>query len=106
MGNTDKPAMADTTHPAATRPWGVVAEFDSASAIYRAAEATTAHGYTRVDAHTPFAVHGLDRALRQGPSPLGWIVLTCGITGVCLAQLMMPSVLWRRSQQLDGNAHG
>lgn len=69
--------------------WGVVAEFDSAAAIYQAAEKTTAGGYTRVDAHTPFPVHGLDKALRQGPSPLGWIVICCGATGICLAQLMM-----------------
>jgi hypothetical protein len=72
-----------------TQSWGIVAEFESASAIYQAAEKTTAQGYTRVDAHTPFVVHGLDKALRQGPSPLGWIVLCCGITGICLAQLMM-----------------
>src|SRR5262245_49497846 len=69
--------------------WGIVAEFDSAKAIYHAAEKTTAQGYTRVDAHTPFVVHGLDKALRQGPSPLGWIVLCCGITGICCAQLMI-----------------
>jgi len=72
-----------------TTKWGIVAEFESAAAIYKAAEKTTASGYTRVDAHTPFAVHGLDRALRQGPSPLGWIVVCCGLTGICLAQLMM-----------------
>lgn len=72
-----------------TQKWGIVAEFDSARAIYQAAEKTTAHGYTRVDAHTPFPVHGLDKALKQGPSPLGWLVLCGGITGICLAQLMM-----------------
>jgi hypothetical protein len=69
--------------------WGVVAEFESAAAIYHAAEKVTAAGYTRVDAHTPFPVHGLDRALRQGPSGLGWIVVCCGILGIFLAQLMM-----------------
>jgi hypothetical protein len=69
--------------------WGIVAEFDSASAIYQAAEKTMANGYQRVDAHTPFPVHGLDKALRQGPSPLGWLVVCCGLTGICLAQLMM-----------------
>ena len=72
-----------------TNKWGVVAEFDSAAAIYTAAEKTTAQGYTHVDAYTPFPVHGLDRALRQGPSHLGWIVVCCGITGICLAQVMM-----------------
>ncbi|MFK7739464.1 MAG: DUF3341 domain-containing protein [Planctomycetota bacterium] len=75
MTNTDK--------------WGVVAEFDSAPAIFHAAEKITAEGYTRVDAHTPFPVHGLDKALKQGPSGLGWIVVCCGFTGICLAQLMM-----------------
>ncbi|MBK8099204.1 MAG: DUF3341 domain-containing protein [Planctomycetes bacterium] len=72
-----------------SNPWGVVAEFDSAAAIYAAAEKTTGHGYTRVDAHTPFPVHGLDHALKQGPSHLGWIVICCGALGIALAQLMM-----------------
>ena len=72
-----------------TQKWGIVAEFDSARAIYQAAEKTTAQGYTRVDAHTPVPVHGHDKALKQGPSPLGWLVLCGGITGICLAQLMM-----------------
>lgn len=75
--------MANTTK------WGVVAEFETPAAIYAAAEKVTAQGYTRVDAHTPFPVHGLDGALRQGPSPLGWIVVCCGLTGIALAQLMM-----------------
>lgn len=72
-----------------TAKWGIVAEFESAAAIYQAAEKVTSQGYTRVDAHTPFPVHGLDRALRQGPSPLGWLVVCCGLTGIALAQLMM-----------------
>ena len=69
--------------------WGIVAEFDTPAAIYPATEKVTAHGYPRVDAHTTCPVHGLDKALRQGPSPLGWIVICCGATGICLAQLMM-----------------
>lgn len=75
--------MANTTT------WGIVAEFDSAAAIYQAAAKTTAQGYRRVDAHTPFPVHGIDKALNQNESPLGWIVVCCGLTGICLAQLMM-----------------
>lgn len=75
--------MANTTK------WGIVAEFDSPSAIYQAAKKTTDEGYSRVDAHTPFPVHGIDAQLRQGQSHLGWIVAACGLTGVILAQLMM-----------------
>lgn len=69
--------------------YGVVAEFESATAIYEAAKRVTDKGYTRVDAHTPFPVHGIDHALRQRPSHLGWIVVTCGTLGIIGAQLMM-----------------
>ena len=69
--------------------YGAVAEFESPAAIYEAAEKVTAAGYTRVDSHTPFAVHGIDKALRQGPSHIGWIVLSGGIAGILGAQLMM-----------------
>lgn len=69
--------------------YGVVAEFESAAAIYRAANEVTDEGYRAVDAHTPFPVHGLERALRQGQSHLGWIVFFCGLLGVAGAQLMM-----------------
>ena len=72
-----------------TNNWGAVAEFDSAAAIYHACEKVTAEGYTRTDAHTPFPVHGLDKALKQPESGLGWIVVCCGLTGIFLAQLMM-----------------
>ena len=72
-----------------TNKWGIVAEFDSAASIYQACKKVMEKGYTRVDAHTPFPVHGLDKALRQGPSHLGWIVLCFGITGIGVAQLMM-----------------
>ena len=69
--------------------WGMVAEFDSAAAIFEAAGKTTAAGYSRVDAHTPFPIHNLDRQLKQPPSGLGWIVITCGLLGIILAQVMM-----------------
>ena len=67
----------------------VIAEFESAAAIYKAAKETTDAGYTRVDAFTPFPVHGLDRALKQKDSPLGWLVIVGGATGLALSQLMM-----------------
>lgn len=69
--------------------YGVVAEFETPAALYHAAEKLTQKGYTRTDAHTPFPVHGLDKALAQGPSPLGWLVVCGGIAGIAGAQLMM-----------------
>jgi hypothetical protein len=69
--------------------WGVVAEFDSPAAIYQAAKKTTDQGYTRVDSHTPFPIHGIERALKHPPSHLGWFVICGGIAGITAAQLMM-----------------
>lgn len=78
-------AMTDSP----TQLWGVVAEFESPRAIYDAAERATDAGYTRVDSHTPFPIHGIENALRHPPSHLGWFVVVGGITGITAAQLMM-----------------
>jgi len=71
------------------RKWGVVAEFDSARAIYAAAKKIMDLGYARVDAHTPFPVHGLEHVLKQGSSHVGWICAVMGLFGIAGAQLMM-----------------
>lgn len=68
--------------------FGAVAEFESASAIFKAASRSIEAGYTKVDTHTPFPIHGMDRALKQGPSHLGWYVVVGGIAGIVIAQLL------------------
>ena len=80
-----------TTAAASTsgKAWGIVAEYDSAAAIYQAAKKVTDAGYRRVDSHTPFPIHGMDAALKQGPSHLGWLVICGGLTGILAAQGMM-----------------
>ena len=72
-----------------TRYYGAVAEFESSAALLHAAEKIIAEGYSRVDSHTPFPVHGMDRVLRHGPSHVGWICALCGAIGISGAQLMM-----------------
>ena len=69
--------------------FGAVAEFETPAAIYAAAEKVTDAGYRRVDSHTPFAIHGIEKALKQGPSHLGWFCCIGGLVGIGLAQLMM-----------------
>jgi hypothetical protein len=71
------------------RKWGVVAEFESAAAIYAAAKKVIDQGYSRVDAHTPFPVHGLERVLKHPPSHVGWVAAFMGLVGIGGAQLMM-----------------
>lgn len=72
-----------------TKIYAAVAEFESAAAIFDAAGKVTDEGYREVDSHTPFPIHGIDAALKQGPSHVGWICLAGGAVGVAGAQLMM-----------------
>ena len=68
--------------------YGALAEFDSAAAIYHACELVRDAGYTKWDAHTPFPVHGLDKAMGLKATPLPWIVLAMGLTGASAGMLM------------------
>ncbi|MBK6848191.1 MAG: DUF3341 domain-containing protein [Proteobacteria bacterium] len=66
---------------AADPTWGVLAEFASPTALYRACEQLRDAGFTRWDAHSPFPVHGLDRAMGLRPSRLPWVVFGGGMLG-------------------------
>lgn len=72
----------------AARVHGVVAEFESPHELLEAAHAVRARGYTKLDAYTPFPVHGLDEALGIERSKLGWFVLAMGVLGGGLALLL------------------
>lgn len=67
----------------------LLAEFETAGGILHAAEKVHESGYVRWDAHTPFPVHGMDRAMGLKDSRLGWIVLGCALTGLSGAFVMM-----------------
>jgi hypothetical protein len=65
-----------------SREFGILAEFPTPQAIFRAAERIRDAGYSHWDTHTPFPVHGLDKAMGLKPSLLPWIVLGGGLTGL------------------------
>jgi hypothetical protein len=67
----------------------LLAEFDSTGGILHAAEKIRDAGYSRWDVHTPFPIHGMDRAMGLKDSRLGWIVIVCALTGLSAAFLMM-----------------
>jgi ActD protein len=54
-----------------------------------AAEKVRDAGYSKWDTHTPFPVHGMDRAMALKDSRLGWIVLGAALTGLTAAFAMM-----------------
>jgi hypothetical protein len=64
--------------------YGLLAEFTTTGELYRACEQVRDAGYTRWDAHTPFPVHGLDRAMGLRSSMLPWLVLVMGFAGAGL----------------------
>jgi mono/diheme cytochrome c family protein len=67
---------------------GVVAEFDSADALKAAAVGVRDQRFTLWDAHSPFPIHGMQRAMGMRPTPLPWLVLGAGVTGGLVALLM------------------
>ncbi len=64
--------------------YGVLAEFATPAALYHACERVRDAGFTRWDAHTPFPVHGLSRAMGLRRSTLPWIVLVMALMGAAL----------------------
>ncbi len=70
-------------------PTAVLAEFETAHAVVHAAEKVRDAGYERWDTHTPFPVHGMDKAMGLKDSRVGWIVIAFALTGLGAAFSMM-----------------
>jgi hypothetical protein len=77
---SDIQAAAATAAP--TKPFGLVAVYDSPGELYHACEALRDAGYKDFDAHTPFPVHGLENAMGIKPSKIPWVSLTGAISGL------------------------
>ncbi len=69
--------------------YGVLAEFRSTGDLLHAAEKMHGEGFRNWDVHSPFPVHGMDRAMGLGRSPLGFIVGIAGTTGLTLFALFL-----------------
>ena len=63
------------------RLFAIGAEFDSVQALYHAAEKVRDAGYTAWDCHSPFPIHGLDKAMGMKKSWLSAFVFCCGFCG-------------------------
>ena len=68
-----------------SKPFGVLAEFDTTAGLYHACEAIRDRGFKRWDSYTPFPVHGLDGAMGMKRSILPWFVFFGGLTGTITA---------------------
>lgn len=68
--------------------YGLLAEFAHPGELLHAAGAVHEAGFRHFDTHSPFPIHGMDKAMGLGNSLVGWITLGGGITGLALATLM------------------
>lgn len=64
-------------------PYGMLAEFKDATALYHAAQELRDAGYKRFDVHSPFPIHGMDRAMGLGRSKVPLVCFLGGVAGFC-----------------------
>jgi hypothetical protein len=67
---------------------GLAALYDDVDTLIQAARKVRQAGYRKWDCHTPYPVHGLDRAMGLRSSPVPFICLVMGFIGVQVALLM------------------
>ena len=65
-----------------TPPYGLVGVTDTPAQIFEVCEKLRDSGYKHFEAHTPFPVHGLERAMGIPPSRVPWISLAGGAFGL------------------------
>src|ERR1700758_3993189 len=77
-----------TAAAAKKEPFAAIAEFTTAAELYHAAEKVRDKGYRFWDVHSPFPIHGMNKAMGLGKSPLGYIIFCGGFLGFTTAVLL------------------
>ena len=81
--------MANNHESGETKLIGLLGQFDDPDSLMEACEAARVDGgYTRMDAYTPFPVHGIDQALGIKRTILPFIVLFVGLNAMVGAILL------------------
>ena len=83
--------------------YGLLAEFDDPEDLLAASRRAHAEGYRRMDAYTPFPVHGLADAVGLARTKLPIIVLIGGVTGaVCGFAMQYIANVWHYPINIGG----
>ena len=69
--------------------YGMAAEFSSAAALYHAAERVRDAGFKNWDVHSPYPIHGMDKAMGMRKSWLSAFIFCCGLTGFITGLLLV-----------------
>jgi mono/diheme cytochrome c family protein len=64
---------------------GILAEYDTPTAVVRASKKVRDAGYTKWDTFAPFPIHGIDKAMGIKMTKLPWIVICAALTGLATA---------------------
>ncbi|HRJ27541.1 MAG TPA: DUF3341 domain-containing protein [Fimbriimonadaceae bacterium] len=62
-------------------PYGIVAEFDTPEDLKRSANAARERGYTKMEAYSPFPIHGMEDAVGYKDFRIKWIIFGCACVG-------------------------
>lgn len=79
---------ADRPAPRPTKLYGLIAEFETPGDLMAAAEKVRDSGFRWWDCHTPFPVHGLDKAMGIKPTILPILAFFGGLTGCMLGLIL------------------
>lgn len=73
--------MSEGAIEATPQLYGLVAEFETAHELLAATEKARKAGYTRMDAHSPLPIHGMEEAIGQKFTRLPSLVFAGGLLG-------------------------
>lgn len=73
----------------ADKTYAAMGSFPTPEALVEAGKKIYGMGYRKLDAMSPFPVHGIDDAIGIPRSKLGWIVVCFALTGLFTAQALM-----------------
>ncbi|MCC7408243.1 MAG: DUF3341 domain-containing protein [Phycisphaeraceae bacterium] len=83
----------------APRTYALLAEFPDVDSVMSAAEKVRDAGFDQWDMHSPFPIHGADKAMGIRPTLLPWLVLGGGLAGL-LGGLLL--VWWTNASEVPG----
>ncbi|MBZ5674006.1 MAG: DUF3341 domain-containing protein [Acidobacteriia bacterium] len=69
--------------------YAVMGEFAEPEDLVEAGRRIRAMGYTKIDAMSPFPVHGIDEAIGVPYSKIGWIAVCGALAGITTAQVLI-----------------
>lgn len=62
--------------------YGFTGIFNTPDEITYAANKATENGFTKFDVHTPYPLHGMNKAMNLAPSKLGYVALVLGLSAL------------------------